>query len=78
VHSGPVNQLAFHPSGSWILTGSTDGTLKVLDIMEGRMVYTLHGHNGPVNSVAFAQDGTRFASGGQVAFARLPSRFKLA
>jgi len=41
--------------------------------MEGRMVYTLHGHNGPVNSVAFAQDGTRFASGGQVAciFAKL-------
>ena len=35
--------------------------------MEGRMCYTLHGHSGQVTSVAFAQDGTRFASGGQVA-----------
>lgn len=67
VHDGPVNSIHFHPSGNYLLSGSTDKTLKVLsslvlllnnsllllvnpltfqvlDLLEGRPFYTLHGH----------------------------------
>ena len=30
VHSGPVNDIDFHPSGNYLLSGSTDKTLKVI------------------------------------------------
>ena len=29
VHNGPVNSIHFHPSGNYLLSGSTDKTLKV-------------------------------------------------
>lgn len=44
VHSAAVNGLSFHPSGSYLITASSDSTLKILDLMEGRLLYTLHGH----------------------------------
>lgn len=44
VHSAAVNALSFHPSGNYLLTASSDSTLKILDLMEGRLLYTLHGH----------------------------------
>ncbi|CAJ0963250.1 unnamed protein product [Ranitomeya imitator] len=59
-----VNCLSFHPSGKFLLSASNDGTVKVLDLLEGRLLYTLHGHQGPVLSVAFSRDGDQFASGG--------------
>ena len=43
-HSGPVNNLAFHPTGNYLVTASNDSTLKILDLLEGRLFYTLHGH----------------------------------
>ena len=43
-HSAAVNSLSFHPSGNFLVTASQDTTLKVLDLMEGRLFYTLHGH----------------------------------
>lgn len=44
VHSAAVNALSFHPSGNYLITASSDSTLKILDLMEGRLLYTLHGH----------------------------------
>lgn len=44
VHSAAVNALSFHPSGNYLVTASSDSTLKILDLMEGRLLYTLHGH----------------------------------
>lgn len=44
MHSAAVNALSFHPSGNYLLTASSDSTLKILDLMEGRLLYTLHGH----------------------------------
>ncbi|XP_021096897.1 POC1 centriolar protein homolog A isoform X2 [Heterocephalus glaber] len=43
---------------------SSDSTLKILDLMEGRLLYTLHGHQGPAITVAFSRTGEYFASGG--------------
>lgn len=64
IHTGPVNTLAFHPSGKYLLTGSEDGNIKVLDITIARPIYTLELHGGPVTSVAFNRTGDNFASGG--------------
>lgn len=44
VHSAAVNALSFHPSGNYLVTASSDSTLKIVDLMEGRLLYTLHGH----------------------------------
>ncbi|GFO01917.1 poc1 centriolar protein homolog a [Plakobranchus ocellatus] len=43
-HTGSVNKLSFHASGNYLLTGSDDATLKIFDLLEGRIFYTLHGH----------------------------------
>lgn len=44
MHSAAVNSLSFHPTGNYLITASSDSTLKILDLMEGRLLYTLHGH----------------------------------
>lgn len=44
MHSSVVNSLSFHPSGNYLVTASSDSTLKILDLLEGRLLYTLHGH----------------------------------
>ena len=43
-HTAAVNSLAFHASGNYLLSGSDDATLKIYDLLEGRLFYTLHGH----------------------------------
>lgn len=73
-HSAAVNSLSFHSSGNYLLSGSDDGQLKVFDLLEGRLFYTLHGHQGPVTAVAFSRSGDYFGSGGsdeQVTFVSL-------
>jgi centriolar protein POC1 len=42
-HTAAVNSLAFHASGNYLLSGSDDATLKIYDLLEGRLFYTLHG-----------------------------------
>lgn len=37
---------------------------KVLDLLEGRPIYTLKGHSDSVTSITFSEDGDYFASGG--------------
>lgn len=44
VHSAGINSFSFHPSNNYLISGSSDGTLKILDLLEGRLIYTLHGH----------------------------------
>ncbi|CAF0724847.1 unnamed protein product [Didymodactylos carnosus] len=60
-----MNSVSFHPTGNFLLTASSDATLKIFDLLEGRLIYTLHGHQGPAMAVAFSKQGDYFASGGQ-------------
>ena len=53
-----------HPSGNFLLSTSKDATIKVWDIREGHLMYTLQGHVGPVNAATFSADGRFWATGG--------------
>uniref|UniRef100_A0A3B3XLB7 POC1 centriolar protein homolog A n=1 Tax=Poecilia mexicana TaxID=48701 RepID=A0A3B3XLB7_9TELE len=61
---GAVNGLSFHPGGNFLITASSDSTMKILDLVEGKLLYTLHGHQGAVTCVAFSRAGDYFSSGG--------------
>tara|TARA_B110000208_G_C11732577_1_gene416949 strand:- start:3 stop:1511 length:1509 start_codon:yes stop_codon:yes gene_type:complete len=62
-HDDAIESIKFHPSGNFLLSASRDSTLRVWDIREGHLVYTLRGHAGGVTACAFSQDGDFFASG---------------
>jgi centriolar protein POC1 len=45
------------------LSTSNDQTVKIWDIREGQILYTLHGHDGAVNCAQFSPDSKFIASG---------------
>jgi WD40 repeat protein len=55
---------AFHPTGRFLLTGSSDGTARLWDIATGNAVGEPLKHEGPVEAVAFSPDGKMMATGG--------------
>ncbi len=61
-HSGRITALAFTLDHSQVVTGSTDGALKVWDLESGRLLRSLKGHGGEVLSVAAAPNGKRLIS----------------
>ena len=54
-HDGPVESVAYaknaDPSGVYIVSGSTDRTAKVWNLLTGENIYTREGHTGVVRSV---------------------------
>ena len=56
--------MSIHPNGYYLVSGSKDKTLRLWDLREGRLLFTLQGHSGAVNAAAFSQDGNFIASGG--------------
>lgn len=54
----------WHPNANYILSAGTDGTLKIVDVLEGRPLYTLRSHKGSVTSAKFSDSGDHFASAG--------------
>jgi serine/threonine protein kinase/WD40 repeat protein len=62
-HQGPVNTVAFSPSGELLASGSFDNTIKLWDVMSGREVRTMKGDDGyQVRRVGFSPDGRWLAS----------------
>lgn len=77
VHTAAVNQIDFHPSGKFMLTVSDDGTTKILDLLEGRPIFTIKGHTKQVTAAQFSKDGKIFATGSKDNEVRLKTLFIL-
>jgi hypothetical protein len=63
-HKGrEICSMAISPDGSRIAVGDVyTGGLSVWDLIHGRLLVTLSGHNGAVTSLAWTPDGTRLVS----------------
>ena len=63
-HGDSVYSVAFSPVDNTLLaSGSSDGTVKLWDVVNQTDVATLEGHVGGVTSVAFSPNGMLLASG---------------
>lgn len=62
-HSSSVESVAWSPDSRYIVSGSSDCTMKVWDASSGRELRTLTGHSRSVNSVAWSPDGKYITSG---------------
>jgi WD40 repeat protein len=59
-----VHALAWNPSGTLLLSGSSDGMLRWWDLQRGECVRVRKAHQGPVQSLKLSPDGRLLASCG--------------
>jgi WD40 repeat protein len=62
-HKDMMECVAFSPDGSFMASGSRDGTVKVWESATSKLAADCHGHTGGVESIAFSSDGRFVASG---------------
>jgi len=43
-HDDNVTSISFHPSGNYLLSSSLDASLKLWDLQNGQILYTVFGH----------------------------------
>ena len=61
-HTQGVSACAVSPDGTWIVSTSSDHTLKIWDVATGIEVVTLTGHTNVVTGCAVSPDGTWIVS----------------
>ena len=62
-HVDSVNTVAITPDGKFVVSGSSDHTVKKWDLNTATEVMTFRGHTSPVNAVAITPDGQTVVSG---------------
>ena len=58
-----ISSVAFSPDGHYVAAGSFNGEVRVWQVADSKLVFTLSGHTDWVWSIAFSPDGTMLASG---------------
>ncbi|RYF85276.1 MAG: hypothetical protein EON98_07030, partial [Chitinophagaceae bacterium] len=61
-HSSLVECAAFSPDGNYVVTASSDKTIKIWEALTGRLLDELKGHTNDVNSLSFSADGKQLLS----------------
>lgn len=61
-HKDMVMGCAISPDGSWIVSASSDRTLRIWEAESGEERLTLRGHTSAVNGCAISSDGARIVS----------------
>ena len=61
-HTGQINSLTYSLDGTFLVSGSSDKTIKLWDVQTGGVVKTLCGHSDWVTSVSISADNTMIAS----------------
>ena len=64
-HERAVRSVAYSPDGQWIVTSSSDKTVKVWDAQTGTELMTLTGHDSKVYSAVYSPDGQRIVTAGE-------------
>src|SRR5262245_37705245 len=57
-----IDSVAFSPNGTLALSGGNNGTVKLWDLVVGRLVRTFNGDAKAVHAVAFSPDGNSVLS----------------
>jgi WD40 repeat protein len=63
-HQREVNAIAAAPDGTWLASGSGDGTVRTWDVRTGAELLILRGHQRGIDTVAIAPNGKWLAAGG--------------
>jgi WD40 repeat protein/serine/threonine protein kinase len=64
-HASNVHRLCFSPNDRVLISGSTDGCVKVWDAVTFERLHNIeNAHPAPVYNLTFSPDGSRFASAG--------------
>jgi WD40 repeat protein/Flp pilus assembly protein TadD len=61
-HEDALQDAAFSPDGTRVVTASDDGTARIWDAVTGKEIMRLQAHKGVVPSVAFSPDGKVIAT----------------
>src|SRR5262249_2508768 len=62
VHPDRINAVAFWPDGSWLVSGSDDSTVRVWNVLTGRLAVARQ-FDAAVQSLAFSPDGQYLFTG---------------
>jgi WD40 repeat protein/serine/threonine protein kinase len=69
--SNQLCSVTWSPDGKRLATGGTEGSVKIWDAADGRLLSVWPGHKGDVLAVAWSPDGRHLASAGQDAAVRI-------
>ena len=70
-HHSPVQSISFSPDNALLATGSYNGILKLWDVANGTITYTLQAHSDIIRKICFSPDGKLLASAGDDAYIRI-------
>jgi WD40 repeat protein len=62
-HGGDVNSVVITQNEKFLVSGSSDKTIKLWELSSGKEVRTFEGHSSSVNSVVISADGKYIISG---------------